>query len=139
MPSYITEKVNGEAITDWPAIHAEAAKHHRSMITVESYTEEKELTDQQRKWWKGVLLPALAKDTGYTVSFWEHKLKLAVMPEEFQPESVDINSVTFRYIPSIKDLSCKKTNQLIEGSVEKLHEWGFDWVTLPDKELRSGK
>lgn len=137
MSEFITEKINGKPITNWVAIYKEAAGHQRSKITVESYSEEKELTDRQRKWWKGILLPALSKDTGESVSKWETRLKLAVLPDEFQPEIIEIEGIKCAYVPSITKLSCKKTNQLIEGSVEKLHDWGFHWVSLPDSSLRS--
>jgi len=93
-------------------------------------------TDRQRKWWKGVLLPSLAKDSGDTVVWWETKLKLAVLPDDFQPIYVAVGKQIFPIIPSINILSKRKMNILIEGSVEKCHEWGFDWVTLPDENLR---
>ena len=93
-------------------------------------------TEQQRKWWKGVLLPALQKDNGDSVESWETRLKLAVMPDEFQPIIVRVGNAVYTQIPSITKLSKKKMNELIEGSVAKLHEWDFAWVTLPDPELR---
>lgn len=95
------------------------------------------ITDQQRKWWKGVLLPALAKDSGDSIGFWETKLKLAVLPDDFQPYYVPFGRQVFPIIPSITILSKKKMNILIEGSVAQCHEWGFVWVTLPDPALRS--
>ena len=94
------------------------------------------ITDQQRAWFKGILLPALAKDSGDSVGYWETKLKLAVLPDEFAPFYVPIGKQIFPVIPSITILSKKKMNILIEGSVGKCHDWGFDWVTLPDKEKR---
>lgn len=94
------------------------------------------ITDQQRKWWKGVFLPALAQDTGETITVWETRLKLAVLPDEFQPETVTIENQTMTFIPSITKLSKRKMNFLIEGSVAQCHDWGFLWVTLPDSDLR---
>lgn len=94
------------------------------------------ITGQQIAWWKGILLPALAKDSGYSVGYWETKLKLAVLPDDFEPFYVPLGKQIFPIIPSITILSKKKMNILIEGAVEKCWEWGFDWVTLPDKELR---
>jgi len=93
-------------------------------------------TNQQRKWWKGILLPALAEDSGDSVSYWETKLKLAVLPDEFQPYYVSIGKQVFSIIPSITKLSKRKMNILIEGSVAQCHEWGLAWVALPDVELR---
>lgn len=92
---------------------------------------------QQIKWWKGVLLPALSKDSGDSVEYWETKLKLAVMPDEFTPHSVQVRQDLYYIIPSITKLSKKKMNELIEGSVAKCHEWGLTWATLPDSELRA--
>ncbi len=94
------------------------------------------ISARQRAWWKGILLPALRKDTGESVSVWETRLKLAVMPDEFQPTAVVVCGKPYLHVPSIKDLSVKKMNQLIEGAVDYLRSIGFDWVTLPDSELR---
>lgn len=136
---FITHNVGNAAAVDngtWNDIQAEAANHRRSKITVESFSEEAEWSEQQRKWWKGVLLPALAKDTGDSVSYWETRLKLAVMPDEFAPITTTIDGVDYSYLPSVKKLSIKKMNLLIEGSVDRCREWGFYWVTLPDSDLR---
>ena len=94
------------------------------------------ITNQQIAWWKGILLPALAKDSGDSVGYWETKLKLAVLPDDFAPFYVPLGKQIFPIIPSITKLSKKKMNVLIEGSVDKCQEWGFVWVTLPDKEKR---
>ena len=99
-------------------------------------TPDKYISYQQIKWWKGVLLPALAKDSGDSVEYWETLLKLTVMPDDFTPYYVPIKKQVFPVIPSINKLSVKKMNQLIEGSVAKCYELGLTWVTLPDSELR---
>jgi hypothetical protein len=95
------------------------------------------ITHQQIKWWKGVLLPALSKNTGDSIECWETRLKLSVMPDEFKPETVLVGNTEYTRIPSITKLGIKKMNELIEGSVEKCWDWGLSWVTLPDSELRS--
>ena len=95
------------------------------------------ITEQQRRYWKGVLLPALAKDSGDSVESWETRLKMAVMPDEFAPRSVTVGKSEYYIIPSITKLSKKKMNELIEGSVAQCHEWGLMWVALPDSELRT--
>ena len=94
------------------------------------------VTHRQVAWWKGILLPALAKDSGDSVGYWETKLKLAVLPDDFAPYYVPLGKQVFPIIPSITKLSKKKMNMLIEGSVQQLNEWGFLWVTLPDESLR---
>jgi len=97
---------------------------------------EEYITEQQRRWVKGVLLPALAKDTGDSKEYWETKLKLAVMPDRFKPFYIPMGKQVFPVIPSITILSKNQMGEFIEGSVAKCHEWGILWVTLPDKELR---
>ena len=136
---FTTIKVNDEAAVEdgrWEDIQNEAAKHHRSMIKVESCSEAKQLSLQQIRWFKGILLPALAADSGDTIDFWEAMLKFAVLPDDFVPKTVTVNEVEYKYIPSISTLSIKKMNRMIEGSVAKCHEWGFMWVVLPDRELK---
>ncbi len=150
--SFITNKIDSDAAVEngtWEDIQAEAATHRRSRVIVESYSEEAEWSDQQRKWWKGVLLPALAEHTGSSEAYWETKLKLAVLPDDFQPKSTTVNGVLYNYVPSVSKLPMKKMNLLIVGSVDHLRNgvdekdkslYGdyFHWVTLPDKELRKG-
>ncbi len=93
------------------------------------------ITRQQVKWWKGVLLPALANDSGHSKGWWELKLKLTVLPDEFTPEVIPTKSGEKIWIyPSITSLSRNKMGELIEGAVGVCHGWGFSWVTLPDKE-----
>ena len=94
-------------------------------------------TDRQRKFWKGILLPSLSKDSGDSVAHWEAKLKLAVMPDQFQPQTIVVGECVFSSIPSITTLSKKQMSDLIDGSVQQLHEWGFTWVTTPDETRRS--
>jgi len=138
MAEFITERIDNEAVGDWPGIMKQAAMYRRARITVERYSEAKEISERQIRWWKGVLLPALAEDSGDSKAYWESKLKLAVLPDDFQPEVVNFEGKELGYLPSVSSLSCKKTNELIEGSVDKCHEWSFAWVTLPDSELRKG-
>lgn len=104
--------------------------------SLEVHTPLEYITNQQRKWWKGVLLPALAKDNGESVHQHETRLKLTVMPDEFQPFYITVLNQIFPIIPSITILGKKKMNIMIEGSVAQCHENGFMWVTLPDKDLR---
>jgi hypothetical protein len=99
-------------------------------------TPDKYISYQQIRWFKGVLLPALSKDSGDSVEYWETLLKTSVMPDEFTPFYVPIGKQVFPIITSINKLSVKKMNQLIEGSVAKCHELGLTWVSLPDSELR---
>jgi hypothetical protein len=115
---------------------------------IKTLTAAEYITERQRAWWKGILLPSLAKHTGDSIEYWETRLKLAVLPEEFQPYYVPMGKQVFPVVPSITKLSKKKMTLLIEGSVGHLHDeqqylrgntrYGdeFLWVTLPDPELR---
>ena len=136
MADYITERIGNVAVGDWPAIQKQAAMYRRARVTVEKYSLAKEISERQIRWWKGVLLPALAEASGDSIAFWEAQLKLAVLPDDFKPEITEVNGEKVAYLPSVSGLSCKKTNELIKGSVDKCHDWGFDWVTLPNSELR---
>ena len=152
--TFITRTVDGLAAVDdatWEKIQAEAATHRRSKVVVESYSEDAEWSDQQRKWWKGILLPGLADFTGDSVAYWEAVLKLAVMPDEFRFITVIVDGTQFTYLPSITELGMKKMNQMVKGAVAHLRDekiYGtklvdgkevpvFDWVTEPRKELRT--
>ena len=108
---------------------------------IKTLTAAEYITDRQRRWLKGVLLPALSKHTGDSKEYWETRLKLAVLPDEFKPYYVPMGRQIFPVVPSITKLSKKKMSLLIEGSVEHLRDeskYGdeFLWVTLPDDELR---
>lgn len=151
MKTYITKRVEEGGVkvasvvgSDWDGIQEEAASHYRSRVTVEDWSEARELSEQQLKWWKGVLLPSLAKHTGDSIAYWETKLKLAVLPDDFEPVTIRLHGKFYTYVPSIAGLSMKKMNILVEGSVDHLHDktiYGdeFTWVTLPNPELRADK
>ena len=144
MPTFITRLIDElPAVEDatWRDIYNEAGKHRRSIITVEDYSEAKEWSDQQRKWWKGILLPSLADSTGNSLAYWENKLKLKVMPDDFKPETTVIDGIGYTTLPSITTLGIKKMNQMTEESVAHLRDetiYGdvFQWVTLPNPDLR---
>lgn len=95
------------------------------------------ITDRQRRWWKGVLLPALVNDTGDSKAWWETQLKTQVMPDRFKPEIYTIDGEKFGVVPSITTLGKRAMAELIDGSIQYLHEHGFGWVTPPDITLRS--
>lgn len=147
--TFITNQIEGQAAVvehTWDDIQAEAASHRRSRVIVESWSEEREWSDGQRKWWKGVLLPALAEHTDNSELYWENKLKLAVMPDDFTPQRTVIDVEEYWYLPSVSTLSMKKMNKLIVGSVAHLRDEDSDeivygdeflWVTLPAKQLRN--
>ena len=136
---YYTKKIEDQVVLighKWQDLFTEAAKHHRSRITVESYSEAKEWSEQQRKWWKGILLRKLSEDNGDSILCWENRLKKEVMPDDFPTIVEEIEGETYRSLPSITTLGIKKMNEMVEGSVAYLRDKGFLWITLPDKELR---
>ena len=99
------------------------------------------ITMRQIKWLKGILLPALSKDTGDSVAVWEARLKRNVMPDDFPPAVVQDGQNVYITLPSITILGKKKMGEFIEGSVSHLRDesiYGdkFLWVTLPDENLR---
>ena len=95
------------------------------------------ITDRQRRFWKGVLLPSLSKDSGDSVRYWENYLKMTVMPDDFKPEITQVGNAVFVQIKSITELSKKKMTYLLEESILHLRD-DLDklWVTFPDAELR---
>ncbi len=93
-------------------------------------------TDQQRNWWKGILLPALENDTGEARQQWEMRLKFAVMPDDFSIQIINVNGLDIASVPSITTLGKRKMSELIDGSIRQLHVWGFGWVEHPDPERR---
>ena len=138
---YKGNTIDGQPSTQWPKIHEECAKYDRFIVEVKEYSENREISEQQIKWWKGILLPALAKDNGESVAQWETRLKLNVMPDEFDIQTVKVHGVPVSYIPSIKILSIKKSKLLVEGSVAHLRDetiYGdlYQWVTLPNPKLK---
>ena len=141
MPSYDVHDIDGQPAFDRPAFE-KAITGGRKRITIEDWSDLKEKTHQQIKWWKGILLPYIAGKTGDSTEYWETHLKLTVLPDSFQPVPVPWGKKVFLMIPSISSLSCKRMNLLIEGAVAELRDekkYGeiFSDVTLPDKELKA--
>jgi hypothetical protein len=140
-----TKHFEGQLVTQggtFADIHAEADKFARAAITVENATGLECWTPQQRKWWKGILLPQLSHDTGDSMGHWEDLLKLGVMPDQFAWMNKKTENGEFEHLPSILILNRKEMREMIEGSVaylrdEKRYGTKFHWVTLPDEDLRS--
>jgi len=145
MSLFIAKRVNEQAAIQegrtWRDMHAEASRYEMALITVESLSTLKEWSDYQRKWLKGVLLPALAADTGESVGYWEDLLKLRVMPDVFAWKPTRLRSGIHKHLQSIKILSMTQMNEFILGSVAHLRDetiYGdkFQWVQLPNPNLR---
>ena len=96
------------------------------------------ITARQVRWFKGILLPALEKDTGNSVLWWETTLKTVVLPDDFPITVERVGDMVLIQIPSITTLSKTKMTMLIKGSVAHCRdECDLLWVTLPDEELRT--
>lgn len=98
-------------------------------------------SDAQRKWWKGQLLPSLAACTGNTVDWWETRLKLQVMPDEFQPITTVIDGEEHTHLESIKKLTREQMTEMVTGSVAHLRDetiYGkiFQWVVWPNPDKK---
>ena len=91
-------------------------------------------TDQQRKWFKGVLLKALSEDNGESVRQWEIKLISAIFPDDVEYHAC--KNQVYLIVPSISSYGKHKMSILIDESVAMCQDWGFTWVTHPDPELR---
>lgn len=135
MKEFLVNRVGGEPIPigwDWQDLQTYAVQFPSALITVEKYSEAKRISLQQLRWWKGILLPALSQN-GETISQWETRLKLAVLPDDFNPQMVMVDRLAVNFIPSVSILSCVKASILVEGSVAHCRdECGLQWVTLPD-------
>jgi hypothetical protein len=92
-------------------------------------------TDRQRRWFKGILLKELSRDSGYSERQMEIKLISTIFPDDVTFS--EVNHRRYPTVPSISKYNKRKMTQLIEESVPLCHEWGFDWVTYPDESLRS--
>lgn len=139
MSLYKGTVIEDQPRANWKAIYAECRKHKDKgfLVEVREYDPDKELSYKQIRWWKGILLPALSKDNGFSESKWEAILKLTIMPNEFQPIDIKVGENEYNFIPSITNLSTKKMSKLMMESVQILHDWGFTWVKEPDPSLRS--
>lgn len=135
--NFYTQQTPEGPAGDWDLIQAEANKHLKAKITVEEYNHAKEISLNMIRWWKGVLLPALSRDTGDSLAHWETRLKLAVMPEFFKPYAVVVNGMAVNCLPSIANMPMCRAIELVDGSVTYLHEQEFAWVQPPDPELRT--
>ena len=115
--------IDGEVmVNDAPQaeIVAEAGKYKRAAIIVTSISDTLRITYAQIKWIKGILLPGLSNQTGYSVGYWENELKLGVMPDVFQPITTTIDGQEHNHLGSITILSKTEANEFIEGTVAYL-------------------
>lgn len=125
--------VDGVAITQWPAVHHEAAKHPHFIISI--LNEDEAITDRQRRWYKGVCLKDLSDWNGDTVDEWDYRLKTECGSEIFKMLLYEYNGQQYYRPESITSKSKKQITQYIENILSKSIE--KDWpVYPPDPDLR---
>ena len=125
--------VDGVAVTLWPTIHKEAAKHPHFTILVMS--EDEAITDRQRRWYKGICLKALSDD-GNTKEWWDLEVKkhcggLAMLKKEtFLLENGE-------YVGRLTTVGVSRKNmtEFIENIISEAITRGWP-VPPPDADLR---
>ena len=123
----------GNALTQWPAIHIEAAKYPRFAIKV--MNEDEWMTDRQRRWYKGVCLKGLSEWNGETVDEWDYRLKVECGSEIFAMLKFLYGDMVYWRPESITTKSKKQMTAFIENILSKsiTMEWP---VYPPDPDLR---
>lgn len=135
MAEYFQGRTNGqgEALTQWPAIHREAAKYPRFAIKV--MNDDEWITDRQRRWYKGICLKGLSDWNSETVDEWDYRLKVECGSEIFKMLEFEYEGKTFFRPQSITSISKKSMTDFIENILSK--SITMDWpVYPPDPDLR---
>lgn len=124
---------HGVALTQWPAIHAEAAKYPRFAIKV--MNEDEWMTDRQRSWFKGVCCKGLSGWNGETLEEWSDRLKGECGSEIFKLNTYEIAGKKHYRFDSITSKSKKQITEFIENILSRAIT--MDWpVYPPDPDLR---
>lgn len=115
MPKYFSGHTNeqGEALTQWPTIHYEAAKHQHFTIAV--LNEEETITERQRRWYKGVCLKGLSDWNGDTKDEWDYRLKVECGSEIFKILKFKYGDMVYWRPESITSKSKKQMTEFIEN------------------------
>lgn len=135
MAEYFQGRTNGqgEALTQWPAIHAEAAKYSRFAIKV--MNEDEWMTDRQRRWYKGICLKGLSDWNGDTEDEWDYRLKVECGSEIFKVLKFEYEGMVYWRPESITVKSKKQMTEFIENILSRAIT--MDWpVYPPDPDLR---
>ncbi len=125
--------IDGQAMTQWPAIHHEAAKHPHFIVAV--LDEDEAITDRQRRWFKGVCCKELSEWNGETVDEWENRLKNECGNGIFKVLAFTIGGEEFKRFESIANKGKKQMTEFIENILSTAIT--KDWpVYPPDPDLR---
>lgn len=135
MKEFITHRVDDEAVGDWSAIQEEAAKHRRSLISIEPYSEAKRISRKQRNWIKGVLVPYLMDRWGRSRLYVEDMLKMECGQDFFVVEKYMLEGEPRFHVSSIMDLTIKHTSEFMTNCLEWCEAKG-DPIDPPDPNWR---
>lgn len=145
MPKHFEGETIGDTPkADWPKIYAECAKHKRFGLRVMAEVEY--ITEQQRRWYKGVCLPQLVKndENGETADWWDTEIKskckgLAYLKKEGIVVEMrlgdEIARVTIGRLTT-KGVGKKNMTNFIEEILSKSSQYGWD-IAPPNKTSRS--
>lgn len=125
--------VEGEALTQWPAIHYEAAKYPHFEILV--LDEDEAITDRQRRWYRGICLKGLSDWSGDTVDEWDYRLKTECGSEIFEMHEYKYQDKVYYRPDSISNKSKKQITDYIENILSKAITENWP-VYPPDPDLR---
>ncbi len=131
---------------NWPGIYKECAKHKKFGIKVMGESEY--ITERQRRWYKGVLLPHLVRNdpNGETLDWWDTEVKskcggLAYLKKEGIVVELklgdEISRVSIGRLTT-KNVGRKNMTNFIEEILSQSMQRGWG-VASPDEELRSKK
>jgi len=131
MATFITKQIDGQAAGNWQAIQKAAAKHHRSLITVEEFSPDAPITNQQIKFWWTVPVKLL-QEPGYSKHEAEEILKKSKFLREFFVHRVRSRTI----ILSIRDMTIAEGIDICECCHTGMPEdFGID-CPLPDHDWR---
>jgi len=125
--------IDGQALTQWPAIHHEAAKYPHFEVVV--LDEDEAITDRQRRWFKGVCCKGLSEWNGDTVDEWENRLKNECGSGIFKIITFTIGGQEFKRFESIANKGKRPMTEFIENILS----WALTNdlpVYPPDADLR---
>lgn len=125
---WIGETIDGQPVTDWPAIHKECMKHKRFVVEVRKYDEQREISRQQMRYLHGVVFPTIAREMH--ISLWEAELLCKTQAGEqwLVKKMGDV-----RFILSKTGMSVKDCTEWIQN----IFDWGDRngiFIPPPDKE-----
>jgi len=125
--------IDGQAMTQWPAIHYEAAKHPHFVIVV--MDEDEAITDRQRRWYKGPCLTGLSEWNGETKDEWDYRLKVECGAEIFKVQRYQYGEMVYWRPDSIANKTKNQITQFIENILSKAITENWP-VYPPDPDLR---